>query len=265
MRARLAAAVMLAVAASLPASAWAQTARVVDVPTRPGVTARVLYVAPDRAKAAAILFAGGAGFVGIAPNGRIANGENFLVRTRALFADAGIAVAVLDAPSDRQREPYLNGFRQTPEHVADVRAVIAWMRATTQLPVWLIGTSRGTQSVAFAATQLPNAAAGGPDGIVLTSTILVGANAQDRAVPQMPLARIAVPVLVVHHVHDGCAQCPFADTARLMPSFTGTPRSELIALDGGSSTGDPCQARAYHGFNGIESDAVHRIAAWIPG
>jgi hypothetical protein len=27
--------------------------------------------------------------------------------------------------------------------------------------------------------------------------------------------------------------------------------------------GDPCEARAHHGFNGIEDDMVARIAAWI--
>jgi hypothetical protein len=63
---------------------------------------------------------------------------NFLVRTRQLFAEGGIMVAVVDAPSDRQSQPYLEGFRQTPEHVADLKAVIAWLREKANPPVWIV-------------------------------------------------------------------------------------------------------------------------------
>jgi len=238
-------------------------ARVVDVPTRPGVTERVLFLAPAAPKAAAVLFAGGNGYVGINADGTLVNGGNFLVRTRATFAARDIAVAVVDPPSDRLRPPYLGGFRQSAEHVADVREVIAWLRAQTHVPVWLIGTSRGTQSAAYVATQLPTPAAGGADGVVLTSTILAGSNANDRPVPEMQLGRIAVPVLVVHHRRDGCALCPFADVPRVTAALRASPRTETIAFDGGTTTGDPCQAFAYHGFNGIEPQAVAAIADWI--
>jgi hypothetical protein len=39
----------------------AQPARTVDIPTRPGVTQRFLLIAPEKPKAAVILFAGGDG------------------------------------------------------------------------------------------------------------------------------------------------------------------------------------------------------------
>ena len=236
--------------------------RVVDVPTRPGVTERVLYTSPAEPKAAALLFAGGNGYVGIGADGTLTNPGNFLVRTRALFAGRGIAVAVVDPPSDRARPPYLGGFRQSAQHVADVRALIAWLRSEARVPVWLIGTSRGTQSAAYVATQLPTAAAGGADGVVLTSTILIGSNAQDRPVTEMDLGGIAVPVLVVHHRNDGCALCPFSDLPRLTRMLRA-PRTETIIVSGGMTTGDPCQAFAYHGFNGIEDHVVGVIAAWI--
>lgn len=243
----------------------AQTVRAVDLPTRPGVTERFLYVAPAAPRAAAVLFSGGQGNVGVNLDGTVSHPDNFLVRTRAQFAQAGIAVAVVDAPSDRRRPPYLGGFRQSAEHVADIRAVIAWLRAQTSLPVWLIGTSRGTQSAAFVATQLPIPAAGGADGLVLTSTILVGSGPDDHAVPQMALDRIAVPVLVVHHQLDGCKLCPYANIPGLMAEFTAAPRKQAIGVTGGHSTGDPCEAFAYHGYNGIESTVVTTIANWILG
>ena len=79
----------------------------------------------------------------------------------------------------------------------------------------------------------------------------------------MPLERIRVPVLVVHHEQDGCALCPFADAPALMTKLAGAPRSQLLAFKGGQNEGDPCEAFAYHGYNGLERDVVQQIAAWI--
>jgi dienelactone hydrolase len=243
------------------APAWAQTGRVVDIPTRPGVTQRILVVEPEKPKAAVILFAGGHGGLMLTPQGDMGWGKgNFLVRTRALFARQGLLVAVIDAPSDHQAPPYLSGFRQTREHAADVKAVIAWLKKEANVPVWLVGTSRGTQSAASLATTLP-LAEGGPDGIVLTSSILT--DPKGRPVPDMPIDKIKVPVLVVHHKLDGCALCRYADINALMGRLTASPRKELLTFDGGTSKGDPCEAFAYHGYAGIEGDVVAKIGAWV--
>ena len=153
----------------------------------------------------------------------------------------------------------MQGFRQTAEHVADLKAAIATLRSTTNLPVWLVGTSRGTQSAAYVATQL--AAPDAPDGIVLTSTILT--DRRGRPVPAMALDAIRVPVLVVHHTQDGCESCAFANIPDLMRKLDHVPRKELLAISGGESRGDPCEAMAYHGFNGIERDVVRQIGAWM--
>ena len=157
-------------------------ARVVDVPTRTGVTQRFLYLAPERPRAAVMLYAGGDGGLRIQPGQTITwLSGNFLVRSRSLFADKGLAVAVMDAPSDRQDGRHLTAFRQTPQHAEDARAVIAWLREQTRAPVWLVGTSNGTLSAAYIATQLPREK-GGADGIVLTSTVLVSPSGRTRPV-----------------------------------------------------------------------------------
>jgi hypothetical protein len=36
-----------------------------------------------------------------------------------------------------------------------------------------------------------------------------------------------------------------------------------MTFSGGVSRGDPCEAMAYHGFNGLEKDVVGKIAEWI--
>jgi dienelactone hydrolase len=228
------------------------------------VTQRILLLQPaaqaQAAKAAVILFAGGDGGIQIEADGTIKRSGNFLVRSRELFAAQGLAVAVIDAPSDRQGPPYLDNFRTTAEHVADIKATIAWLRQALKIPVWLIGTSRGTQSAAYAATQLPKAD-GGPDGIVLTSTVL--ADRRSRPVPAMALDRISVPVLVAHHRLDSCRACQFSDLPHLTDKLKHLKQTSTLIFDGGNSDGDPCGPRAYHGYNGIESDVVTKIAAWI--
>lgn len=260
MRADVSALTAIALLACVTAASAQVAARVVDIPTRPGVTQRMVVLAPAEPKAAVILLAGGHGGLQISPSGSFRWGEgNFVVRTRQLFAEQGLLTVVVDAPSDRQSPPYLGGLRQTPEHVADIKAVIAWLRTQARVPLWLVGTSRGTQSAAFVATQLE--APDAPDGLVLTSTIL--SDDKGRPVPAMPLARLRIPVLVVHHEQDGCSHCRFGDLPALMSKLDHLPRKQLLTFKGGDNRGDPCEAMAYHGFNGLEREVVTQIAAWI--
>src|SRR5262249_28290534 len=161
----------------------------------------------------------------ISADGSFAWGKgNFLVRSRQLFADQGLMVVVVDAPSDRQKAPYLSGFRGSREHVADLKAVIAWVRKQTDVPVWLVGTSRGTESAAYAAVSLTGK--DGPQGLVLTSTIL--SDSKEFAVPALQLDRLRIPVLVVHHTEDGCSHCPYKDISKLIEKLSNAPRKELL-------------------------------------
>ena len=234
--------------------------RVVDIPTRSGVTQRFILLTPQQPGAAVILFAGGHGGLQILPDGSFKWGEgNFLVRSRRLFADQNLMVAVVDAPSDRQSPPYLSGFRQTREHVTDIKAMMAWLREQAKVPVWLVGTSRGTQSAALAATQLTGPE--GPEGLVLTSTVLK--DRRERPVLDMDLGKLKIPVLVIHHEYDGCGSCAFGDVPRLMERLGPLPRKELLTFKGGESRGNPCEAFAYHGFNGIEREVTAQTARWI--
>ena len=137
-------------------------------------------------------------------------------------------VVVVDAPSDRQSAPFLGGFRQKAEHAADIKAVIAWAREQTKVPVWLVGTSRGTQSVAFVATELGRSE--GPDGIVLTSTIVT--DDKGRPVPAMPVEKLRIPALVVHHERDGCRLCAFCDIPTLMSKLGERPEKSCFRSRG---------------------------------
>lgn len=233
---------------------------VADVPTREGVFERLLIVAPSAPKAIAVLLSGGNGGLALTPEGAFGRGgANFLVRSRSRFARAGLLTVVVDAPSDRQGGAYFDGFRRSPEHAADLKAVFAWLRARYPLPVWLMGTSRGTLSAAYVAVELTPG--GGPDGLVLTSSLL--SDRREGAVTDLDLSSLRIPVLVVHHRDDGCFACSYTDVPRLMSALRNVPRAELMTMEGGETRGNPCESWAFHGYNGIEDTVVRQIARWV--
>ncbi|WP_227753522.1 alpha/beta hydrolase [Ramlibacter sp.] len=242
------------------ALAQAAPPQVVDVPSRPGVSVRVLAQQPAQPRAVVLLLPGGDGAPRIADDGSVGRmANNFVIRTRALYLAQGIATVVVDAPSDHGRPPYLAGWRHSPEHVADLAAVLRWAGQWAHAPAWLVGTSRGTESAAEAALRLQGMP--GLAGLVLTSTILD--DPRTTAVPELPLDTLRLPVLAVHHARDTCRVSAYADLPRLIVRLpTGVP-GQVRVVQGGTSTGDACRAMAWHGFNGAEPEVVREIAAWI--
>jgi pimeloyl-ACP methyl ester carboxylesterase len=233
------------------------------IPTRTGVTESFVLVRPAGAPTASvILFTGGRGALGLdRPPGRLGpRASNFLVRTRQLFADRGLLVAVVDAPSDRGGQA-LVGFRSTAEHAADVRALITVLRAEASVPVWLIGTSMGSVSAANAAARLTD---GGPDGVVLTSSVMSRSRDMGESLQDVALDKIRVPVLVVHHRDDGCQWSRYADTSWAMRRLSAAPKRELVSFSGGDTPqSGPCDPLAPHGYFGIETGVVEAIVDFI--
>jgi pimeloyl-ACP methyl ester carboxylesterase len=242
------------------APAYAQVTKdVIDLKTRDGVSLRSLVLIPPSAKAVVIMFVGGNGVLSLYNNGDIGKlAGNFLARSRNLFTDQGLAVVLVDAPSDRARDPFMyKGFRESPEHATDIKAVVAWAREKTKLPIYLLGTSRGTESSAYLAINLKGSDA--PDGIVLTSIMLAG----DTSVLRQPVESITQPVLLVQHENDACDHCPFAEVQNLKQRLTSSKKVDVLAFTGGISEGPACGARAHHGYNGIEHVVVSKISAWV--
>ena len=65
--------------------------------------------------------------------------------------------------------------------------------------------------------------------------------------------------LIVHHRNDTCRVTGYASAASSHERY-GT---ELLTMEGGITEGDPCEAFAHHGYNGIERETVEKIKAWI--
>jgi hypothetical protein len=227
----------------------------VTISVRPGATQPFLYIQRRHAFASVILFTGGTGVLGLSPDGFATTPSNFLVRSRDLFADHNLSVAVVDVPSDWTT---LGLYRFSPEHAKDVAGVIEFLRRRSWAPVWLVGTSRGTTSIVSIAAQLHGRAA--PDGIVLTSSVVSGT----ASVFDADLASIRVRTLIVHHVHDGCVVTQYSDVPALVGALTGVRDVRLISVDGGGPpNGDPCEPWGFHGFPGLEAQVVNDIAAYI--
>lgn len=243
-------------------SAWSQTSQVHDIPSRDGVTQRVLWVKATDPKGIMVVMPGGHGGMQISNQGNLQWGETiFFVRNREELARQGVHVLVVDAPSDKQRPPYLNGHRQRPDHVADLKAVVQWARQKTDLPVWLVGFSRGTHSAAYYALQTGDSE-DAPDAVVLAASILSD-KPPTRTVPDKPLERIKVPLLWVHHEQDSCQFCPFSMLKPAMDKATNVPVQALLSYSGGTDHSDTCGPLGHHGFRQLESQVEKDTITWL--
>jgi hypothetical protein len=185
---------------------------------------------------AVILMPGGKGIMSphIDSNGKLAFafGGNFLIRSRAIFAEGPFVAASTDATS-------------TPDRIMAIVGDL--QRRYPGVKVYVVGTSRSTEATMALARPLDDKVA----GFVHSSSMNGIASFDPRSLKSRNL--------IVLHKKDACTATKPSNGAASNRSY-GT---ELIEMDGGKSTGDDCEAFAYHGYNGIERETVDKIKAWI--
>jgi hypothetical protein len=163
-------------------------------------------------------------------------GGNQLVRTRRDYLAHGFAVLV-------------------PNLGVDLAAAVTYMAAIRR-PVTVAGTSRGTQRAAQGI-----ASGARPDKLVLTSGFLSSESGASDNVETILGSPDALPrTLVVHHRQDGCSKTSPAGVDPFIKWASG--RAKVVWLNGGVSEGDPCEARAYHGFNGADGQVVSVVSSF---
>ncbi len=229
--------------------------KLVKIDTRPGVTVSFWLMKRPGATATVVLLPGGAGGIGIKDG--VPTSGNFLVRSRDFFAANGFNVAIVGKPTDKaDLDP---AFRTSARHVEDLKKVVEYLKQNIGRPVWLVGTSLGTISATAAAIGFGNEELA---GIVLTSSVT---SFKTRgAVPIQQLEQIRIPVLVMHHQKDGCHVCQPHEVSYIMSGLKNAPVKKQLMVDGGTNpTGDPCEAFHWHGYIGMEPEAVNLIADWI--
>ena len=198
---------------------------------------RAVLLKPPAADASVILMPGGDGNIAAGPGGSVGRLKgNQLVRTRNAYKAHRLAVLVVDAD-------------------VNLKAAVDYMRAI-KAPVTVIATSRGTLRAAQGV-----AAGARPDALVLTSGFLSRDSGSGENVESILGSPSHLPrTLVIHHRQDGCRFTQPAGVAPFIKWAAG--RARVVWLDGCVSVGNPCQARAYHGFNGLDGRVVALAAGF---
>ena len=199
--------------------------------------AGAVLLRPAAPHGSVILMPGGNGYIGVVPGGVITRLKgNQLVRTREAYKAHGLAVLVIDAN-------------------ADLAAAVEYM-ARIKRPVTVIATSRGTLRAAQGI-----AAGARPDALVLTSGFLTDESGSSQNVARILGSPAKLPrTLVIEHRNDTCR---FTQPAGVEPFIRWAHGKARVAwVDGGSSVGNPCEARAHHGFNGLDGRVVSLAAGF---
>lgn len=241
----------------------AHAQEIVTLQTRPGVTQTYFITrVPAKPQAVAVLFPGSGGLIRIRrENDQIKfAGSNFLVRSRSEFVKRGVIAAILDAPSDMQSGWGMSDeFRLDEQHFTDISAVVLDLKKRfPAIPLFLVGTSRGSVSAAAVAARF------GPQvtGAVLTSTMFRQTDRNSKepgpGLSRFDFTTVKIPLLLVHHASDQCGVTPYGDAQRL------SDRYPLISVIGGlTPKSEPCDAFSQHGFYGKESETVEQMVNWM--
>lgn len=235
---------------------------VVDLPTRPDVTQRMLLMVPHYPRAVLLLLPGGDGELKMDSLGLISQGEDgFLVRAAAAMVGYQMAVAVPDAPSDcLDQDGFSGGFRCSTEHGRDLDEILIFLRDRwPKLPLWAVGFDDGAISAASTALAQRDDPV---DGLVM-GAVKILPEERGCSLSGLALEEIEASTLMLQHEQDACPGAALKDAGLAASRLDQAREVELLAVSGGSSPGPPCSSRSYHGFWGREKDVADSIVRWI--
>lgn len=229
-------------------------AEVETMEARPGGSFEAHVFQAENAKATVLMFEGGGGVFKW-------NGQGFINENYKSFVEKNLNVIIMTPPADRQG--FMGGmppqFREKKAHVHDVGAVLRRFVAKLQKPVWLLGISIGTKSVAAFAESQPDRIAG---FVFLSSTMRPPGGY--KAVTDHDLTRIRGAVLAVAHKDDECRGTPPEGAKEIVAAASNARITKLLMMSGGSNNGrNPCGIKTHHVFAGIEDEVVDEVAKFI--
>lgn len=230
--------------------------------TKSPVFQRAILAKPAKPSDTALLYF--RGYPGIARirsvTDKQGNLQPFMRMNQRLFAEEGIALVVMDCPTDQWSETVtrvtscLDDYRSSKAHADDVRSVIAKLRDEHGYTrFFVMGHSFGTISSRWLAKNLGSEITGS-----IHSGSMNGANPLGYAnsLSGFPYGTIAAPVLHVHNENDACPHTPYS----LVKEYAG---ENLVTVRGGVPAGDPCGAGHLHSYRGREELVVRSIISWI--
>lgn len=221
-----------------------------------GHSQRVLVSLPATMRGMIVMLPGGAGDIGLTQNGAIRHGDNFVVRTRALWTARGYGVLIPDTIDGQN----LRGLRSRTGYAQWIGRLIALAHRQGPGPVFLLGTSQGSIAAMNGAAH---AAPGSIAGLVLTESVSVVGGSHETVFDADP-GGVRVPALVVANRDDACKVAPPDDAPRIAAAMTHSPHVRVLSISGGTTRSDnPCGSLTPHGYNGIEDEVVGAIAQWM--
>jgi hypothetical protein len=230
--------------------------------TKSPVLQRAILAKPAKPSDTALLYF--RGYPGIARIQSAAdkqrNLQPFMRMNQHIFAEEGIALVVVDCPTDQWGAPgprptaCFDGYRSSKQHADDVRSVIARLRDEHGYSkIYVMGHSMGTVSSRWLAKNLGSEISGSIHSASMNQATRDGfAN----SVSGFPYDGIAAPVLHVHNENDACSYTPYS----VVKGYAG---ENLVTVRGGVPEGDPCGGGHLHSFQGREELVVRAIISWI--
>ena len=182
-----------------------------------------------------VLFPGGSGVMDPRmQNGKLVYGfrGNFLIRSRPYLVDKEFATVATNTTTSEERVQAL---------LDDIQ------RRYPQAKIYVMGTSNGT----YATMRLAEYLSGRVAGVIHTSSL--------NAISQFDSRKYKNRQLIVSHVDDVCRATRYSASKDAAERY-GT---DFIAMQGGISVGEYCEAFSHHGYNGIERETIEKIKDWI--
>ena len=227
------------------------------------VRQRAILIPPDKKSQTALLFF--RGWPGIARiesiKDKTRNLIPFLGQREQQFKDAGIALVIVDCPTDEWGQPGPNPtacsdeYRSSGRHLADVRLILKELKEKFGYTrFFVLGHSYGTISSKWLALGLGSEIAGSIHSAAMTSPAGEG----DRygcSVLDFPLADIKTPTLHIHHQDDACYVTPY----RMVRNYA---TDNLVTVRGGTPGGNPCRGH-FHSYDGRATEVATAIIDWI--
>jgi hypothetical protein len=240
------------------------TGRETGVFTKSSVVQRAILLRPSIPTDTALLFyRGWSGIANIKSENDWHRNLNFLKNNTNLFAQAGIALVVMDCPSDENSVGAGNtplgcsdDYRSSKKHADDVRKILSLLKEKYGINnFFIMGHSYGAISSKWLARNLGTEIQGSIHSAAQT-VASPRMRAYGYSTESFDMSALKAPALNIHHGDDQCIYTPYS-------TVLAYSKNNLITVKGGAPNGDVCGGGHYHSFEGREEASSKAIIQWI--
>jgi len=242
----------------------AQAGRETGVFSKSPVVQRAILLRPSTQTDIALLFyRGWSGIANIKTENDWHRNLNFLKNNTSLFAQAGIALVVMDCPSDENSvgagntpQGCSDDYRSSKKHPEDVRKILSVLKEKYGINhFFVMGHSYGAVSSKWLARNLGTEIQGSIHSAAQT-VASPRMRAYGYSAESFDMSSIKAPVLNIHHGDDQCIYTPYS-------TVLAYSKNNLTTVKGGAPNGDVCGGGHYHSFEGREEASSKAIIQWI--